>query len=61
MFGGINLNIVEPGTVVGHGPNNEPFVVTETSAVFRGSQAWVTQKMYDAIKAKTVALKGGAA
>lgn len=53
---GVRINIVEAGTVVGQDKDGTDMIVTDTSAVFKGGNAWVTQKIYDHLK-----LKGGAA
>lgn len=52
MFGGIQIRLVEPGTVVGRDHKGVEMIVTDNNAVFNGNIAWVTPKTYEAIKAK---------
>jgi hypothetical protein len=56
-FGGIEIVVVEPGTVVGYDPDGNPMTVTMSTAVWNGRRCWVTQGIYDAIRAG----KGGEA
>ena len=51
-FQGVRVNVVEAGTVVGQNKDGADMIVTDTSAVFNGGNAWVTQKIYDALKQK---------
>lgn len=53
MLGGIQIRLVEPGTVVGRDHKGVEMVVTDDSAVFNGNVAWVTPKTYEALKAKS--------
>lgn len=52
---GVGIAVVEPGTVVGKDREGNDMIVTDESAVFNGPRAWVTQKVYDALKAKAEA------
>lgn len=51
-FQGVSVNVVEAGTVVGQDKEGTDMIVTDTSAVLNGGNAWVTQKIYDALKQK---------
>ena len=53
----MQVEVVEPGTVVGKGPDGQEFVVTDESAVFNGPRMWVTAKVYDLLKAKSQAAR----
>lgn len=48
MFGGMSIHVVEPGTEIEH--NGETRTVSEAEAVFRGSNIYMTQRHYDALK-----------
>lgn len=50
QFGGVSITIVDAGTKVGRGKNDEPMIVTDTTAVFNGPRAWMTQTMIDKLK-----------
>ena len=52
-FGGMSVTVVEPGTTVGLDKDAEPLIVTDSTAMFKGSQMWVTQTMYDKLKEHT--------
>lgn len=52
VFGGVTMIVVESGTVVGQMPSGKDMVVTDDTAVYKGSNCWVTQKTYDAMKSK---------
>jgi len=52
VFGAVHFHVVEAGTVVGQDKDGADMIVTDTSAVFNGGNAWVTQKIYDALKQK---------
>ena len=54
---GMLVKLVEPGTVVGKGPDGEDMIVTDESAVVNGSTMWVTAKVYDLLKAKSQAAR----
>lgn len=53
MFSGMMISVVEPGTVVVKDNKGNEMIVTDESAVFQGSRAWVTQKVFDALKCQT--------
>lgn len=53
-FGAITFSVVEAGHQLEDPKTGEKFTVTDETAVFKGDRAWVTQKVYDAIKARTV-------
>lgn len=50
-FGGVSITIVDAGTEIGRGKNDDPMIVTDTTAVFNGPRAWMTQPMFDKLKA----------
>jgi hypothetical protein len=52
---GLDITVVELGTVIGKDSEGNDMTVTDESAVFNGPRAWVTQKVYDALKAKSEA------
>jgi hypothetical protein len=56
-FNGVQFTVVEAGTVVGKDPQGKEMIVTDSNAVMKGAKAWVTQKVYDAIKAKVPTLE----
>lgn len=53
MFSGFQIEVVAPGTVIAKDAYGNDMIVTDNSAVFNGPKVWVTQKIYDALKAKT--------
>ena len=53
MFLGMAISVVEPGTVVCKDNKGNEMIVTDESAVFEGSRAWVTQKVFDELKRQT--------
>lgn len=54
MIGGTAFSVVEPGTEIENPKTGEKLTVTDDSAVFLGFRAWVTQRTYDALKARSV-------
>ena len=51
-FAGVTFTVVEPGTEVGKDAEGAPLVVSDAAVVFNGHCAWMTQKVYDKLKAK---------
>ena len=54
-FLGVSFTVVEHGTEVGKDADNKPMIVSDDNVVFNGSRAWVTQKVYDKLKAGLLA------
>ena len=50
---GLNITVVKSGTVVGKDDEGNDMLVTDETTVFNGWRAWVTQKVYDALKGET--------
>ncbi len=44
---------VPSGTVVGQNDDGQDMIVTDTTAVNKGNKWWVTEKLFNQIKAKT--------
>lgn len=51
MIGGVLVRAVPAGTVIRDDATGEELTVTETSAVFRGAEVFVTVGQYEALKA----------
>ena len=51
MFSGLMIHQVEPGTEIEH--DGEKLTVTDTQAVHRGRDVYVTPKQYAALKANS--------
>ena len=49
----VQITVVASGTFIGKDRDGNNMIVTDESAVFNGPRAWVTQKIYNALKAKT--------
>ena len=58
MLSGMRIEVVASGTVVGKDKDGTDMIVTDESAVFNGPRAWVTQKTYDALKARSEGRNG---
>jgi hypothetical protein len=54
----MRIEVVASGTVVGKDKDGTDMIVTDESAVFNGPRAWVTQKTYDALKARSEGRNG---
>ena len=50
---GLNITVVKSGTVVGKDDEGNDMLVTDETTVFNGWRAWVTQKVYDALKGES--------
>jgi len=51
---GMMVKVVDPGTVIAKDGKGEDMVVTDSSAVVNGHRMWVTQAIWDAIKAGVI-------
>lgn len=52
-FHGLNIMVVDPGTVIKDERTEREETVTENSAVQKGSVVYCTQKTFDALKAQS--------
>jgi hypothetical protein len=51
---GLQVHVVDPGTVIGKDAEGQDMVVTDENAVMNGFRMWVTKKVYAKLQEKGI-------